>query len=62
MSKNFYKDKFYKQKRANKRLKEKLDNKDAIIKQYQALYKESQSALKLAKKSIPTNADDLNKI
>lgn len=62
MSKNFYKDKFYKQRRANKRLKEKLDNKDAIIKQYQALYKESQSALKLAKKSIPTNADDLNKI
>ena len=51
MSKNFYKDKFYKQKRANKRLREKLDNKDAIIKQYQALYKESQSALKLAKKS-----------
>lgn len=62
MSKNFYKDKFYKQRRANKRLKEKLDNKDAIIKQYQTLYKESQSALKLAKKSIPTNADDLNKI
>ena len=62
MSKNFYKDKFYNQKRANKRLREKLDNKDAIIKQYQALYKESQSALKLAKKSIPTNAEDLNKI
>lgn len=62
MGKNFYKTKYHKQRKANKALRNKLEEKDAIIKQYQVLYNESKSALKLAKKSTPTNADELDKL
>ena len=57
-----YKSKFYKQKKLLKKLQNDLHKKDLIIDQYKILYNESRSALKIAKKAIKTNGDELDNI